>query len=141
MKSVQSAAVTTTRTTTEGMAPSDAELAALLPACAVRVVTLLEGAGFEAWVVGGWVRDALLASPVHERHLFSGLQNRATELLNDTKDLRDYIFQIRSGYQRHINVRQNNVMSILTIVTTIATPIALITGWYGMASSTTVAKL
>lgn len=68
----------------------------------------------------------------HERHLFSGLQNRATELLNDTKDLRDYIFQIRSGYQGHINVRQNNVMSILTIVTTIATPIALITGWYGM---------
>jgi len=67
-----------------------------------------------------------------ERHLFSGLQNRATELLNDTKDLRDYIFQIRSGYQGHINVRQNNVMSILTIVTTIATPIALITGWYGM---------
>lgn len=67
-----------------------------------------------------------------ERHLFSGLQNRATELLNDTKELRDYILQIRNGYQGHINVRQNNVMSILTIVTTIATPIALITGWYGM---------
>lgn len=61
------------------MAPSDAELAALLPACAVRVVTLLEGAGFEAWVVGGWVRDALLASPVHDVDVTTSAPWRETE--------------------------------------------------------------
>ena len=47
------------------MAPSDAELALRLPAYATRVVSLLEAAGYEAWVVGGWVRDALLGSSGH----------------------------------------------------------------------------
>ncbi|MBQ6521788.1 MAG: CCA tRNA nucleotidyltransferase, partial [Atopobiaceae bacterium] len=37
-----------------------------LPAYAVRVVDALEAAGFEAWVVGGWVRDALLGSASHD---------------------------------------------------------------------------
>ena len=31
--------------------------------CALRA---LEDAGFEAWVVGGWVRDALLGAPCHD---------------------------------------------------------------------------
>ena len=48
------------------MAPSDAELALRLPAYATRVVSLLEAAGYEAWVVGGWVRDALLGSSGHD---------------------------------------------------------------------------
>ena len=42
------------------------ELAALLPECATAVVTALERAGFDAWVVGGWVRDALLGNPAHD---------------------------------------------------------------------------
>ena len=61
------------------MVPSDAELAALLPACAVRVVTLLEEAGFEAWVVGGWVRDAFLGSSVHDVDVTTSAPWRETE--------------------------------------------------------------
>ena len=34
-----------------------------LPAHALRALELLEGAGFEAWCVGGFVRDALLGRP------------------------------------------------------------------------------
>lgn len=37
-----------------------------VPGYALRVVFALESAGFEAWVVGGWVRDALLGTPSHD---------------------------------------------------------------------------
>ena len=37
-----------------------------VPAYALRVVDALEAAGHEAWVVGGWVRDALLGNPSHD---------------------------------------------------------------------------
>ena len=33
---------------------------------ALRVLQALEGAGFEAWIVGGWVRDALMDLPDHD---------------------------------------------------------------------------
>lgn len=41
-------------------------LARELPAYARTVVDALEAAGYEAWVVGGWVRDALLGRPGHD---------------------------------------------------------------------------
>ena len=44
----------------------EARLARELPAYARRVLGALEGAGYEAWVVGGWVRDALLGRPGHD---------------------------------------------------------------------------
>ena len=34
-----------------------------LPDAAIRVVSILEAGGFEAWIVGGFVRDALLGRP------------------------------------------------------------------------------
>lgn len=36
------------------------------PAYALRVLGVLEEAGYEAWIVGGWVRDALLGAPCHD---------------------------------------------------------------------------
>lgn len=44
----------------------ESRLARELPAYARRVVDALEAAGYEAWVVGGWVRDALLGAPGHD---------------------------------------------------------------------------
>lgn len=38
----------------------------LLPAHAAAVLHALEGAGYEAWLVGGWVRDALRGVPAHD---------------------------------------------------------------------------
>ena len=46
--------------------------------------------------------------------------------------LREYLVQIRELYQSLIDVQQNKVMSILTVVTTIFLPLTLIAGWYGM---------
>lgn len=36
------------------------------PAYALRVIDVLEKAGYEAWIVGGWVRDALRGAPSHD---------------------------------------------------------------------------
>ena len=66
------------------------------------------------------------------RELYSSLDNKATRLANDTHMMREYILQIRSIYQEKINVKQNNVISVLTIVTSIFMPLTLLTGWYGM---------
>lgn len=44
----------------------DNRLAIELPAYALEAIAALEGAGFEAWCVGGCVRDALLNRPVND---------------------------------------------------------------------------
>ena len=42
------------------------DLPSLVPVHALRVLEALERAGAEAWVVGGWVRDALRGRPAHD---------------------------------------------------------------------------
>ena len=46
--------------------------------------------------------------------------------------LREYASQISSEYQAQVDITQNRVMKLLTIVTTIFLPLSLIAGWYGM---------
>lgn len=65
------------------------------------------------------------------RH-FSVLTNRAERLLNYTQFLREYALQIREMYQSQVDIKQNETMKILTVVTTIFFPLSLVTGWYGM---------
>ena len=40
--------------------------------------------------------------------------------------------QLREMHQTQVEMRQNQIMQFLTIVTTIFMPLTLITGWYGM---------
>jgi magnesium transporter len=40
--------------------------------------------------------------------------------------------QLGDLYQSQIDLKQNRIMTILTVVTTIFMPLTLITGWYGM---------
>ena len=40
--------------------------------------------------------------------------------------------QVQDVYQSEIGIRQNDVMKVLTIVTTVFLPLTLIAGWYGM---------
>ena len=58
--------------------------------------------------------------------------NRTERLHNQVEMLREYLIQIREIYQSQIDIRQNRVMSFLTIVTTIFFPLTLIAEWYGM---------
>jgi len=57
---------------------------------------------------------------------------RIARLHDTTAALRDYTAQIRELYQSQLDIKQNRIMTILTIVTTIFMPLTLIAGWYGM---------
>lgn len=59
-------------------------------------------------------------------------ERRVQRLLDYVGVLREYLIQIRELYQSLMDERQNKVMSILTVVTTIFLPLSLIAGWYGM---------
>ncbi len=58
--------------------------------------------------------------------------NRTERLHNHVEALREYLIQIRELYQSQIDVRQNKVMSILTVITAFFLPLTLLVGWYGM---------
>ena len=40
--------------------------------------------------------------------------------------------QVRDLYHGQLDVRQNHIMTLLTVVTTIFMPLTLVAGWYGM---------
>lgn len=63
---------------------------------------------------------------------FQGFGNRAARLEDQAEHLREYAAQIWEAYQAAIDIRQNRVMQLLTVVATIFMPLTLITGWYGM---------
>ncbi len=62
-------------------------------------------------------------------HLFMNRMLR----LHDTADaLWEHTIQVRDLYHTQLEVRQNRIMTLLTVVTTIFMPLTLIAGWYGM---------
>ena len=63
---------------------------------------------------------------------FTSYISRLDRLYNNAASLRDYSIQIRDLYQESIAVKQNNIMTLLTVVTSVFMPLTLITGWYGM---------
>lgn len=63
---------------------------------------------------------------------FETLEKRLTRLSNVTDRLAEYSIQLREMHQTQVEMRQNQIMQFLTIVTTIFMPLTLITGWYGM---------
>ncbi len=63
---------------------------------------------------------------------FTLFSKRAGRLFDMTNSLLDYTSQIRDDYEAGIADRQNHIMTILTVVTTIFMPLTLIAGWYGM---------
>ena len=57
---------------------------------------------------------------------------RVENLRGETRMLHEYATQISSEYQAQVDIAQNRVMKVLTIVTAIFLPLSLIAGWYGM---------
>jgi len=62
-------------------------------------------------------------------HMFS---NRMARLHDIAASLRDYTIQLADLYQSQIDLKQNRIMTLLTVVTAIFMPLTLIAGWYGM---------
>lgn len=63
---------------------------------------------------------------------FHMISCKTDRLLQDTLHLYECIVQVREVYQAQIDIEQNNVMRIFTVITTIFFPLTLIAGWYGM---------
>ena len=57
---------------------------------------------------------------------------RVTRLQDTAASIRDYSVQLRDLVQSRTEIRQNQIMSFLTVVTSIFMPLTLIAGWYGM---------
>ena len=62
-------------------------------------------------------------------HLFMNLMLRRH---NSAVSLRDHTMQVRDLYNAQLEVHQNRIMTLLTVITTIFMPLTLIAGWYGM---------
>lgn len=57
---------------------------------------------------------------------------RAERLHNHVEMLREYVLQIREMYQSQIDISQNHMMNLLTVVTSLFLPLSILVGWYGM---------
>ena len=64
--------------------------------------------------------------------LFNIVNNRAAHFCSNVMSLRDYVTQMREACQSQIDIEQNKLMKIFTVVAAIFLPLTLITGWYGM---------
>lgn len=65
------------------------------------------------------------------RH-FRILVGRVQRYLGSVLNLRDYVTQMREAYQAQLDIEQNNLMRVFTVVTTVFLPLTLMVGWYGM---------
>lgn len=70
-----------------------------------------------------------------DRHVTQRLNYFARKvggLREEVQMLREYASQVSSAYQAQVDIAQNRVMKLLTVVTTVFMPLSIITGWYGM---------
>lgn len=58
--------------------------------------------------------------------------DRIDNLRDASKSVRDLTIQIRDLYKTQLDIKQNHIITVLTVVTTIFMPLTLIVGWYGM---------
>ena len=68
----------------------------------------------------------------NERRLFHLAVKRLGRLRDEDQLLREYCLQVRELFQAQVDIRQNRIMQILTVVTTLCLPLSLVAGWYGM---------
>ena len=63
---------------------------------------------------------------------FHILTNRTNRLSDSVSNLRDYVSQLREAYQTEVDINQNIIMRLFTVITAIFLPLTLLVGWYGM---------
>ncbi len=76
--------------------------------------------------------DEAGAVPESLKSGFAGLSHKIDRLENDVAHLREYVTQVREAYQAQIDIEQNQIMKIFTVLTAVFLPLSLIVGWYGM---------
>lgn len=92
----------------------------------LRYYTQLDGVAWELEE-----NEIGLFSP-EEQQMFHMLEKRLGRLRDEAQLLREYCLQVRELFQAELDIRQNRIMKILTVVTTVFLPLSLVAGWYGM---------
>ena len=63
---------------------------------------------------------------------FPKLLRRIERLDSTISSIREYTLQVKDMAKEKIDLKQNSITTLLTVVTTVFMPLTLITGWYGM---------
>lgn len=63
---------------------------------------------------------------------FRTISSRLDKLRDQAGSLRDQALQMRDLHKMHLDIQQNHIMTVLTVLTAIFAPLTLIVGWYGM---------
>lgn len=63
---------------------------------------------------------------------FNILHNRVDRCHAAVLNLQDHVTQMREAYQAQIDIEQNELMKIFTLITALFLPLTLMVGWYGM---------
>lgn len=71
-------------------------------------------------------------SAVCEKKLIKLFVTKVERLKSEMGYLKEYVLQIQGIYQAQVESKQNDIMKVLTVITTIFLPLSLITSWYGM---------
>ena len=85
----------------------------------------------------GNIADRLIENENHaisedELSRFHALGRRIDRLTESVLHLREFISQVREAYQAQIDIEQNQIMKVFTVLTSVFLPLTLIVGWYGM---------
>ena len=72
------------------------------------------------------------AIPANLMNRYQALSRHIHYLIHSVLDLREYITQVREAYQAKVDIEQNQIMKVLTVMTSIFLPLTLVVGWYGM---------
>ena len=75
--------------------------------------------------------DAIPDAEEHVQRLLEHLSGKAQRLLTMTEQEKEYSLQLREMHQTQVDIRQNETMQMLTVVSTVFFPLSLLTGWYG----------
>ena len=82
--------------------------------------------------IGELFQSPACAFLIRNAAAWAGYTRSTERLRGDVQLLRENILQLRELYQARQDARQNKIMGILTVVTTLFLPLTLLTGWYGM---------
>lgn len=72
-------------------------LGSLLPSAARELIAALEEAGFEAWAVGGFVRDAMLGRPSHDVDLATSARWQDVQAVAEGAGMRTHETGVKHG--------------------------------------------
>lgn len=82
--------------------------------------------------IGERLSDEVCTPIVHDTAAWEKFARRVERLGDHASLVSESALQLRELYRAEQDSRQNRIMGVLTVVTTLFLPLTLLTGWYGM---------